>query len=221
MFQINADIFPFLQELAQNNHRDWLALNRDRYREIQNSLYEFLENLLVSLGSADPSFISLNPKKCLFRLQRDARFARPGQGHYKLHCGMHLISGGDKASCLQAGFYIHLEPNACRLAGGAYQPIPSWLKRIREHLANDGQSFTTLVKGDRFRRVFGEVRGESLKRAPLGFPADHPHIQWLKKKTLTVVHEFPDHLALQDDFVETCRDIFKVYQPFRDFLNRP
>jgi uncharacterized protein (TIGR02453 family) len=73
------------------------------------------------------------------------------------------------------GLYLHLEPGQCFLAGGVWQPDPRSLARIRDAVAWKPEEWQKAKRGL-------ELGGDTLSRAPRGYPADHPLIGDLKRK---------------------------------------
>ena len=51
--------------------------------------------------------------------------------------------------------------------------------------------------------TFGDVHGDSLKRIPAGFPADHPDAELLKLKDVTFGRRLSDDEALSPDLPDT------------------
>lgn len=217
---ISADTFAFLQELSANNNREWFAEQKPRFQTIQANLLDFTGDLLQQLAHLDERMLDIAPKNCLFRIYKDARFSKD-KSPYKTHFGIHMVTSGDRADFGRAGFYLHIEPSGSFLAGGAHAPTPEWLKRIRANLAEDGDKFTKLTQQADFKKTFGHIEGTQLVRNPVGYPADHAQIEWLKYKTMTVSHALSDKEVLSPKFTTKCLQVFAVYKPFRDFLNRP
>ena len=56
--------------------------------------------------------------------------------------------------------------------------------------------------------TFGDVHGDSLKRAPAGFPADHPEVELLKLKDVTFGRRLSDAEALSPDLPDTLAAAF-------------
>ena len=65
----------------------------------------------------DASVAGLAPNDCIFRIFRDVRFSK-NKEPYKTNFGAFIAPGGRKA--MRAGYYLHVEPGACFVAGGIY-----------------------------------------------------------------------------------------------------
>jgi len=72
-------LFQFLEDLSDNNNREWFAENKSRYIEhVQKPSWELIENIAKPLGKIAP-FIVANPAKSggsLMRIYRDTRFSK-------------------------------------------------------------------------------------------------------------------------------------------------
>jgi uncharacterized protein (TIGR02453 family) len=101
-----ADL-AFLTGLAAHNDRDWFALNRAAY---DDRLKPALAALIVATSDACAARgvpLSGDPKKSVFRIHRDTRFAKDKRP-YKTHVSATLTRDGAKMS--PGMVYIHIEP---------------------------------------------------------------------------------------------------------------
>ncbi len=219
--RLPSDALPFLRELAANNNREWFAEHKPRYQALHSDLLDFTDELIGTLMPYDPYLAGLEAKNCLFRIYKDARYARDGLP-YKTHFGIHLVTSGKRSDFNRAGFYLHIEPGASMMAGGAHAPSPEWLRQIRLRLLHNGGDFVETVTEPSFKKMFGEVQGDRLVRPPQGFTgdlADSPYIEWIKYKSLWVKRDLTDAQISGKKLAEIATETFLVYQPFQRFLN--
>ena len=219
--RLPSDALPFLRELAANNNREWFAEHKPRYQALHSDLLDFTDELIGTLMPYDPYLAGLEAKNCLFRIYKDARYARDGLP-YKTHFGIHLVTSGKRSDFNRAGFYLHIEPGASMIAGGAHAPSPEWLKQIRLRLLHNGGDFVEIVTEPSFQQFFGQVQGDRLVRPPQGFSgvlADSPHIEWIKYKSLWVKRDLSDAQVGGKKLDEIVTETFLAYQPFQQFLN--
>ncbi|MCB0668645.1 MAG: DUF2461 domain-containing protein [Saprospiraceae bacterium] len=217
--KISKKTFQFLKDLKENNDRDWFNENKDRYLEAKEEFDGFINALIAEISKFDPSVAHFTAKDCVFRIYRDVRFSKD-KSPYKTHFGAHITSAPKKSEIhTRAGYYIHLEPGASMLAGGAYVPESKWLRAIREKIYSETKEFKKILNGKSFKDFFGEIQGEKLKRAPKDFPADHPEIELLKQKSFLATHEVKDKEVLATDFLKHAGKAFKALFPFDAFLN--
>ena len=68
-------------------------------------------------------------------------------------------------------------------ASSRWHPDTTWLKSLRDRIAAGSPDFERIVGARAFRESFGSISddGESLKRGPPGYPADHPAADLLRK----------------------------------------
>lgn len=60
--------------------------------------------------------------------------------------------------------------------------------------------------------------GEKLSKAPRGYPADHPDLELLRLKAVTVMHTVTDKEVVSPSVVQTSAAVFKTMKPFLDYL---
>jgi uncharacterized protein (TIGR02453 family) len=206
----------FLARLRKNNNRKWFALHRDEYIDFVKSPMESLIAALAQpIGAFAPEML-VDPKKCMFRIHRDTRFSS-NKDPYKTHVAALFHPKGHWNE--SAGFYLHIEPGEVYLGGGIYMPDGAQLKKIRRAIAGRPGEFLSVVEDPAFRRRFGGLGGEKLSRAPLGFAADDPMIEWLKFKQFFVGVEWDEGAAHRRDFVGRVARTFNGILPLARFLN--
>ncbi|MBV6442613.1 MAG: hypothetical protein EPGJADBJ_04332 [Saprospiraceae bacterium] len=210
----------FLADLKAHNDREWFVANKPRYEAAHNEFLQFTDALIGEIGQFDPGIRHYTAKDCVFRVYRDVRFSKD-KSPYKTHFGAHVTSAPKKSEIhSRAGYYLHLEPGATMLAGGAYLPESKWLKAIRQEIAYNTTTFQNILNDKDFQKYFGEMEGEKLKKAPGEYPADHPAIELLKHKSFLATHQCTDVQVLSDDFLKHCGNVFRALHPFDAFLNR-
>ena len=219
----------FLAELAANNERAWFQPRKAEYERL---LKEPLEALCVALEEqfrARDIPLHADPAKSPFRIYRDTRFSKD-KSPYKTHLaasfgwagdGVDEASGRSHLENVHAsGGYFHLSPGEIYVGGGVWHPDASWLKAFRDRIAAGAADFERIVGAPAFREAFGSVSddGESLKRVPPGYPADHPAADLLRKKNVTFGRRLGDDEALSQDLPATLADAFAVATPLMRWL---
>jgi uncharacterized protein (TIGR02453 family) len=118
---------------------------------------------------------------------------------YKTHAGAHFPLGGKGGH--GPGYYLHLEPGECFVAGGMWMPEPEVLQQIRQRIAD---------KPSEWAKAHGKLdhSEETLKRPPRGFDPDHPMIEDIKRKSFTSSVRLTDKQVtgpnLMTTFVKSC-----------------
>jgi uncharacterized protein (TIGR02453 family) len=105
------------------------------------------------------------------------------------------------------------------LAGGAYLPPAPWLAAIREKIVDEPEKLAAIINNTDFRKYFGQLEGEKLKKAPKGFPPDHKYVELLKLKSYLAAQEITDKQVTDNDYLKYSIAVFKAMKPLNDFLN--
>lgn len=211
-------IFDFLTALAQNNHKAWFDENRKTYEQAKKLFEGEITTLLEGLQGFDEGLWGLEPKKCMFRINRDVRFSKD-KSPYKLNFGGFFQKGGKKVA--GAGYYLHIQPaGESFVAGGIYAPQPPELAKIRQEIDYNFAEFSGIVTAESFKNAFGTLQGEKVKGTPKGYQADNPALAYLQHKSLVVWRKLPDSFFSQDDWTKQVLPYFQAMKPLQDFLNR-
>jgi uncharacterized protein (TIGR02453 family) len=220
MTTIHPSTLDFLKDLAENNQREWFHKNKKRYDAAKKNVLEFTTEFLKAAIEIDPTLADLEPKKCIFRINRDVRFSKD-KSPYKINMGISFNKGGKKKPT--AGYYLNIEPNGTFMGGGNYMVQPEELKKIREEIDYNFSEFQGIITDKAFTDYYGEIAVEeklSLKRPPKGYDADNPAVAWLKWKSFTAFGNYTNQAVTSDDFMEECLKGIFVLKPFVNFLNR-
>lgn len=190
-------LFQFLAQLRRNNRRAWFLKHKPEYEKFaRQASLRFIADLRLRLREVSPWLVA-NPKPVggsLFRIYRDVRFSKD-KSPYKTHVGMHFPHASSSEMVHAPGLYLHLEPNSCFLAGGVWQPDPRSLARIRDAIAWKPDEWRAAKRGL-------ELGGDTLSRAPRGYPADHPLVEDLKRKDFVASVDLRDKQVCSARFME-------------------
>lgn len=215
---ISKETFRFLQQLKLNNDKVWFDANRNLYTQLRNDFEIFLEIVISEIAQFDREAAQTTGKASIFRINRDIRFSND-KLPYKTNFGAFIAKGGRKG--INGGYYIHVEPGECFLAGGIYMPSAPMLKAIRDEIYENTDEFKEILHAPAFVKHFGNRIGEEkLKSAPRGFPKDFPDMDYLKYKSYTLFKSEPDSIYQKAEFIKEVREVFKAMAPFNQFLNR-
>lgn len=214
---LSKNLLQFLSDLKENNYKEWFHENKTRYQLVKKEFEQFLMHVITDISQFDASVKTLEPKHCIFRINRDIRFSKD-KSPYKTNFGGFIVPGGKNAG--YAGYYIHIEPGNCFLAGGIYMPPPDRLKAVRTEIYENTDEFKKILKDKKFKKHFTEISSENqLKIAPKGFPKDFEDIDLLKHKHYTVMHPIDDSVIFSEKFADEVHETFKALYPFNNFIN--
>jgi uncharacterized protein (TIGR02453 family) len=210
-------ILEYLQLLRENNNREWFHTNKNLYTAARSSFEKMVETLIKSVYIFDQSIGFMEPKDCMFRINRDVRFSAD-KSPYKTNFGTFIAKGGKNGG--KAGYYFHMEPGGSFVGGGIYMPDNLTLKAIRSEIHYDPESFLEAVQHPEFKSTFGGLSEEDiLKKGPKDFPADFEHIDLLKYKSYVVTRSYYDKEVNATGFVGKIEENFRAMHPLVAFLN--
>lgn len=210
------NVISFLKDLAVNNQREWMQENKKRYEVAKAEFKGVVATLISGIADFDESVQGLEPKDCIFRINRDIRFSKD-KSPYKTNFGAAMMEGGKKTG--NPTYYIHIQPGKSFVAGGVYMPEAENLKKIRQEIDYNPQELRDIVKDEQFMKVFGQMTGESLKTAPKGYPKDHPNIDLLRMKSFLVTHDLSDKEVLAKNFTSKITEMYHVMNPFNQYFS--
>ncbi len=174
------DAFVFYAELSDdaNNSRSWFDANRDRYEQaVRLPMEELLEHLAGAFGDDGK----------VFRPNRDVRFSADKRP-YKTHCGA-VIAWRDGTA--RATRYVQVDAEGLYAASGYHELSRDQRDRFRRAVADERVGADLRRRVEQARAAGLEVAGSALKRAPRGYPVDHPRIELLRHLRLTAGRRFP------------------------------
>ncbi len=176
----------FLEELSRNNNKPWFDKHKERYeREVRGPALAYIAAMQKPLAKISPHFLAVSKKVggSLMRVHRDVRFSKD-KSPYKTNVGIHFRHDAGR-DVHAPGIYLHIDTNEVFLGVGLWRPEPQALASIREAIVEDPKAWKRITRAKAFRDTF-KLGGDSLKRPPRGYDADHQLLEDLKRK---------DHIA--------------------------
>jgi len=211
------DFFGFLTELRVHNNRDWFMKNKHRYENaVRDPFLRLIADLAPALKKIPPGFIA-DPRPVsgsMMRIYRDIRFSKD-KSPYKTSVAAHFSLHNSKNEV--PALYLHLEPGKSATGGGAWHPEPGPLKQIRDSIVAHPKRWQQATSGKAFGSSCG-MCGESLKRAPVGYPPDHPLIEDLKRKDFAISSSLTDAEVCGKNLCELIVEKYRITSPFIRFL---
>ena len=212
-------IFHYLQELSENNNREWYHLHKAEYKEANAQFEALIQELIFELGKQDESVLHLVPKDLTFKLVRDTRFSRdksPYNPSFRAHIGpMGKLP-------VPVGYYLMIKPgNGSFLGGGLFADMfKDATAMVRDYISKNPGQWEEIIRDEEFRNYF-TVQGTALKNVPAGYDKEHPQAEFLKYKSWYLEYPVDDESLLN---IETCLPqmikIFEAMKPFNDYLNK-
>lgn len=207
---IPKNTISFLKELKLNNNRDWFNENKDQFKSIQADIKTFAHEVKDSLNISD----DIENLK-IFRIYRDLRFSKD-KTPYKKNIGMAFHRSKPE---LRGGYYLEISADESFIAVGFWNPNKEDLLRIRKEIEIDGHEFKSVINNRKIKDVWGEIKGQEVKKSPKGFNADHQHIDLIKKKQFIFVKKLKEEEILDEIFQKKLISYFLSIRPFFDYMS--
>ena len=194
------EAFEFYDALADHNTREWWAEHKSDYeRLIKVPMVALLGELTEEFGQPH-----------VFRPYRDARFSKD-KTPIKDHQGG-VVKVEDAIA-----YYVQVSASGLMVAGGWYAPEGAQVARFRESV--DGPAGAEL---ERILALLGRtwtIDGRPLKTRPRGYDADHPRIDLLRYRALTVArtYDVEPWMGTRKAFT-TVRNRWRAMQPLVEWL---
>src|SRR3989442_8480152 len=136
MSYFTEDSLRFFRGLERHNTKPWFEAHRADYEHhVKQPMAELVREMDLRMSRFAPE-ITGDPKRSIFRLNRDIRFSQD-KSPYKTHAASWFYHAdgsskvGREAHGGGAGFYFHLQPGASFVGGGCWRPPRPALQRFR------------------------------------------------------------------------------------------
>jgi len=168
------EALEFYVGLEADNSKSYWHAHRDTYeRAVREPFLRLGDEVAKEFGPLH-----------VFRPYRDVRFSRDKSPYKTAAAAVTEGPGG-------CGFYVQLSAEGLLVASGYYVLAADQLERWRAAVADPKRGPRIASEVDRLRASGYDIAAhESLKSAPRGYPKDHPRIELLRNKGLTVGRSF-------------------------------
>lgn len=208
----------FLKTLKRNNNKEWFDANRNVYESAKKDFLQQVDEILNRMKSFDTTLIDLEPKNCVFRINRDIRFSS-NKEPYKTNFAASFSKGGKKIEC--AGYYFHLEPGNNFIGGGYWMPASDALRKIRMEIDYNYDEFKSILQNKSFIKIYNGLSDDvKLSRPPRDYDETNPAIEFLKLKSFTAMVALNDDEILNKNLTSVILKYFEAIKPLIDFLNK-
>jgi len=193
--------FEFYEGLEADNSKTYWEAHKPTF---VGSIKEPMERLLTTL---EPEFGQWH----VFRPNRDVRFSKDKRP-YKEH------TGGYAETEDSVGYYVQVSAQGLLVGGGWWRSTPQQIARYRDAVAGpDGAELAKLLAA--LKKVGYTIGGDIMKTPPRGFAADHPRVDLLKHRSLTLMTEWePDAWMEGPELVKTVRTVWRKCRPTLEWL---
>jgi uncharacterized protein (TIGR02453 family) len=193
----------FYDDLEMDNTKSFWTAHKEVYDTAVKA------PMLALVGALEPEF----GKAKVFRPYRDVRFAKD-KTPYKTHQGAYVASGP------ATGWYVQVGAAGVRVGVGFYEASSARLASIRDAIADDrrGKQLQRII--NRLTKQEWEVGGERLKTSPRGYDADHPRIELLRHKSLTLGRSYGFEPVIHTaELLDLVRTDWQAARPFVEWIS--
>ena len=207
-------VFKFLEELTSNQNRVWFAEHRSEYEQfVREPMKCFTDALSENLAKKEVPLWG-DPKRSLFRINRDARFSK-AKHPYNMHASGLFTRTGDKDS--SGVLYFRLDPLGSRCAAGYLQPEAHILKKLRSGILDNPKGWLSLERSLK-RKGYELDYSYTLARIPKGFDDIPKEIESaMKLKGWIIRRQLPRSIVCSKDLINEVTGFAKDMLPLLSF----
>ncbi len=212
----------FLEELAENNNREWFEANKHVYQdELQAPTLSFIVELgerLKTISEGIQYDTRTNGGGSLMRIYRDTRFSKD-KTPYKTNITLMFWEGEGKKT-EKPGFGLRYDVDGAGLMVGMHGFPKPMLTAYRDAVLDEDLGTELVVAVEQVKQA-GDytIGGEHYKRVPRGLPADHERADWLRYAGL---YTYSPQITVDDltspQLVDKCFAHFEKMAPLQRWL---
>jgi uncharacterized protein (TIGR02453 family) len=212
----------FLEDLAQNNNREWFQAHKEVYTE---HLLGPAQDFVMALGerlktiSRGLTFdIKTGGRGSILRIYRDLRFSKDKRP-YNTNLRVFFWEGSRK-KMENPGFFVRIGPHRGEVFGGMHQFPKPFLAAYRDAVVGEqmGMGLDAALASVRGAGKY-EIGGEHYKRTPRGYDSDHPRAELLRYNGIYAqAPEFDREVLLKPELVDVCFEHCRSMSPLHRWL---
>ncbi|HEY0472070.1 MAG TPA: DUF2461 domain-containing protein [Kribbella sp.] len=192
----------FYDDLEMDNSKTFWNEHKHVYEEsVRAPMAALLAALEEEFGEAK-----------VFRPYRDVRFAKD-KTPYKTHQGAFIACGPS------TGWYVQLAAPGVRVGAGFYEAAADRLARIRTAIDEER-------RGCELEKLLADLQtdgwtlgGDKLKTSPRGYDAEHPRIELLRHKSMTLGKSYGFEAVIHSaGLVDQVRRDWRACTPFLEWI---
>lgn len=207
----------FLRSLKRHNTREWFVERKQVYEtQVRLPMLQLVADLTTEMWDYAPEH-AIEPQRALYRINRDTRFS-DDKSPYKTHIAA-IFPHRRLSKNAGASFYFNVSPDSIEVAAGIYSPDAGELRRIRQYLLTEHRRLEEIVRHIEGSQTAASLEGEKLKRSPRGFPAEHPALEWLRRKAFYYDVQLPSGIAASRQIFHEVSKHFRLFAPLVLFLD--
>ncbi len=192
----------FYDDLEMDNTKSFWTAHKETYDAAVKT------PMTALVAALEPEF----GKAKVFRPYRDVRFAKD-KTPYKNHQGAFVPSGPS------TGWYVEVGAPGVRVGVGYYEASSPRLAAIRQAIDDERRGTELREIVDALVAEGWVLGGDRLKTTPRGYDADHPRIDLLRHRSMTLGRSYGFEPFIHTaELLERVRDDWRAAAPFVDWV---
>ncbi len=177
--------FQYLQDLQNNNSRDWFEANRDRYERCWKApALALITSLLGPMAALSPPLkAEARINGTLRRINRDVRFSKDKSPY---NARMHLIFWAGSHPNRSPAFHLVLNPDGLGYGAGVFGLDTPSLKQYRDRITNTSDRAALLRAITASESTGCQFDDPDLKRLPAGYETSSDWEHLLRRKAFVM-----------------------------------
>jgi uncharacterized protein (TIGR02453 family) len=215
----SKESISFLQEIRQNNTKEWFEANRDRYEAlIKEPSVAYVNEMGEHLQALVPT-IKAKPKVngSLFRIYRDIRFSKD-KTPIKSRIGIIFWQGAGKRM-QSSSFYMHFSPAEIFFAVGIRGFSRDTLSAYREYIKDESHAYELdkILKDIKSKGY--KIPEPKYKRVPREFDDDYIFRDLARYDAIYAYKEIaPNDILFSEKLVDYAYDIYEDLLPLQQWV---
>lgn len=192
----------FYDDLEGDNTKTFWSAHKEIYEEsVRKPMNALVAALEGEFGAAK-----------VFRPHRDVRFAKD-KTPYKTNQGAFVPRGPS------LGYYVEVAAPGVRVGAGFYEASAERLGSFRDAIADERRGAELEKILAKLVKAGWTVGGDRLKTSPRGYDADHPRIELLRHKSMTLSKSYGFEPVIHTaELADQIRQDWRTTTPFIDWV---
>lgn len=206
--------FDFLKELRKNNTREWFYEHANEYDNLHFSFEKKIDELVHLLETHNTELSGLTGRDCTLRIYRNNYFVSQSP-EFKTSFAAFIAKGGKKSP--YCGYYIHIEPDNCYIAGAVWSPESLILSQIRKDITEKNIEFESILEDPEVQKYYTDLELHDDYADPIE-SLNMTDLKQLNK--LSIISRIDDSLFLSNNWTSQIYNRLKVLNRFQSFVNQ-
>lgn len=213
-----GETIDFLWELRMNNSKEWMDLNRQRYKEVLKEPFDLLaRGVTQRLSEATGEELHW----AVSRINRDIRYSKdksPYRDCRWLVVKEPMVQGTGWKN--RPSFYFELGTQGYDYGMGFYEATPAYMKAYRQGILDSTEAFTKIIKKIDKDGSF-QLTGEDYKKIGNREALPSELRPWFVKKSFAVLGRGGiDEALFTGELMDLLVEQWKKLLPLQDYLRR-